>query len=59
MPSLDRAAHDVERAPQRGADLLDRSALIPRLGLERDLRERDLPCCSGVADGVGEGAGTC
>ena len=36
MPALDRAAHHVERAPQRGANLRDRAPLILRLRLERD-----------------------
>ena len=35
---LDRALHDVQRAPQHVANLLDRPALIVGLGLERQLR---------------------
>ena len=56
-PPLHRAAHHVERALKRGANVLDGAALVLRLGLEREARERDALLLR-VADGVGERRGT-
>ena len=52
---LDRALHDVQRAPQHVADLGDGTTLIVGLGVERELRQRD-PRGFGVTNRGGERA---